>query len=523
MKRILICQPLALGDLLMTAKACQGLKQAYPEAEISLLGNAAFGPMAEAMPGQARFLALPYQELYKLVNSSDPEAPLTALARLASFTDELGCGYDLIYNPAFNDMAGALSRLTAPGPVVGSDLTAEGHLITRGDWPNLHHLYQAEAAFNPFHTVDLHCLALGLKPEQQDISLALSEENKKGAIRLLKSLGAVPTDRLAAMHTSATRQDKCWPLESFLELGRLLMKRGLKPVFTGNRAEAAQTARLAAALPGSLDAGGKTDIPGLAALLQRCALLISNDSGPIHLASAVGTPVVSISLGKVQFRATGPYRPGSIALEADLDCSPCADPAACQRHNCKTAVKPEHALAAAGTALGKKASLPAGARYFQAGWGEDDLLDWERLDSDGEQGIYAAYRRAWLAALGHGNMDPAWRTTPPPPCQVEPWSQAEQLCAGACRALEAMLSGPGGSLNPAALKPGLEQVNLALAGIKNLGLKHRRIKPLAIYLVYRLGGLDQARPEGQIKAQLGLYNQLRGVTRLAGGFLERGE
>ena len=520
MKRILIIQPLALGDLLMTSKLCLGLKHAFPEAKIGLLGNAAFAPLARAMRAQSAFFALPYQELYHLANSPEPGAPVTALARLARFTRELGGGFDLIYNPAFNDLAGALARLASPGPVLGSDLTAEGHLISRGDWPNLHHLHMTEEACNPFHTVDLHCLALGLKPERRGLVMTLTPSQRKEAVLLLKALGAEPDAQLVALHTGATRQHKCWPAGSFLELGRLLMQNNLLPVFTGNKSEAAQTARLASALPGSLDAGGKTGIPLLAALLERCHLLISNDSGPIHLAAAMGTPVVSISLGKVQFRATGPYLPGSIALEPDLDCMPCPNPGSCSRQDCKAALGPEHVLAAAQTALGREAALPTGARYFRAVWGEDNLLDWERLGSNRGQGIYRAYRRAWLAALRPGNADPIWASAPPPACPAGPWAKADKLCGLACRALKAMISGPGGGLNPAALKPGLEQVNASFAGIKALGLAEKRIKPLAIYLVYRLGGLDQARPEEQIRAQLGLYNQIRGVARLAGGFLE---
>jgi len=91
----------------------------------------------------------------------------------------------------------------------------------------------------------------------------------------------------------------------------------------GGAGEVSLTARVAAGAPGALDAGGRTDVVDLAALLSLCELVVTNDTGPMHLAGAVGTSTVSLwgpsdprevrQVGAPDVRVTG----------ADLPCKPC--------------------------------------------------------------------------------------------------------------------------------------------------------------------------------------------------------
>jgi heptosyltransferase-2 len=114
-----------------------------------------------------------------------------------------------------------------------------------------------------------------------------------------------------------------WPEERFTGLARALLAEGCRVVIVGGPPEVALTARIAAGAPGSRDEGGRTDLPGLAALLALCDVVVTNDTGPMHLAAAVGAPTVTL---------WGPSDPAEVApvwgrqarvAGPDLPCRPC--------------------------------------------------------------------------------------------------------------------------------------------------------------------------------------------------------
>ena len=96
---------------------------------------------------------------------------------------------------------------------------------------------------------------------------------------------------------------------------------------------------------------GQTDVHQLAALLIECQVL-ANDTGPMHLAVGVGTPVINMSVGHVDFRETGPYGPGHWVVQPVLDCAPCDMAEACAHHRCKDLIVPEQVAELARHVLG---------------------------------------------------------------------------------------------------------------------------------------------------------------------------
>ena len=86
---------------------------------------------------------------------------------------------------------------------------------------------------------------------------------------------------------------------------------------------------------------GRTSLKTLGAVLERCECLITGDTWPMHLAAAVGTPVLAIFFGTAYPWETGPYGPGHFVLYSDVPCAPCLDPNQCQEgHRCKKELTP---------------------------------------------------------------------------------------------------------------------------------------------------------------------------------------
>ena len=116
---------------------------------------------------------------------------------------------------------------------------------------------------------------------------------------------------------------KQWPAGAFARLAVEVEARwGLRPVFVGGPAERVLTASLAART-GGLDLAGRTDLPTLVAVLARAALFVGNDSGPMHVAAAVGTPTVGVfgSTSPVWTAPRGPWV--RVVGPAPVACSPC--------------------------------------------------------------------------------------------------------------------------------------------------------------------------------------------------------
>lgn len=116
---------------------------------------------------------------------------------------------------------------------------------------------------------------------------------------------------------------KRWSPERFAAVGRALQDRHRVKILLMGTAEQARFIHALAEMigPDVLDLSGRTDIEQLAAVLSRCDVVISNDSGPMHLAAALGTPVVAL-FGSTDPAATGPMGPHRI-VRSNASCAPC--------------------------------------------------------------------------------------------------------------------------------------------------------------------------------------------------------
>jgi ADP-heptose:LPS heptosyltransferase len=132
-------------------------------------------------------------------------------------------------------------------------------------------------------------------------------------------------DAVCVIHPSARWETKRWPAARFAQLAdALAAKEGIRIIIVGSGSEASRTDEMARHIAQTaVDLTGKTDLLQLAALLRRSDLLVTNDSGPMHLAAAVGTPVVAI-FGPTDPARVGPYGAGHIVLRKEVDCSRCS-------------------------------------------------------------------------------------------------------------------------------------------------------------------------------------------------------
>ena len=145
-----------------------------------------------------------------------------------------------------------------------------------------------------------------------------------------------------------------------------------------------------------LDLIGGTSLPVLAAVLAQSRLLVTNDTGTMHLAAGLGVPVAALFLATAQPWDTGPYLAGSLSLEPDLDCHPCAFNAACTSDGCcRGAIAPATMAAYADAFLRTGAGAAAGPRPGVRAWeARPDAHGF--MDLASLSGHDAADRTAWI-------------------------------------------------------------------------------------------------------------------------------
>jgi ADP-heptose:LPS heptosyltransferase len=171
----------------------------------------------------------------------------------------------------------------------------------------------------------------------------------------------VPAGRYLAVHPGCTAPARTWPAERWAQAVRELTADGHRVVVTGGKGEQELTARVAGE-SGALDLGGRTRLPELAAVLAGAAVAVAPNTGPAHLAAAVGTPVVSLFAPVVPAVRWAPYGVETVLL-GDQE-TPCANTRAREcpvpGHPCLSSVTPRDVVSAVEKLLASAGGHPEG-------------------------------------------------------------------------------------------------------------------------------------------------------------------
>jgi ADP-heptose:LPS heptosyltransferase len=141
------------------------------------------------------------------------------------------------------------------------------------------------------------------------------------------------------LHAGARLRSRRWAPERFAEVGDALARLGWQVVLTGSAEEAHLTRRVTEAmLMPATDLAGKTSLGGMAALIGRARLIVCNDTGVSHIAAALGTPSVVITMASDPNRWAPLDRDRHTAIYAPIDCRPCAYELCPIGHPCAAAI-----------------------------------------------------------------------------------------------------------------------------------------------------------------------------------------
>ncbi|NQT90816.1 MAG: glycosyltransferase family 9 protein [Candidatus Omnitrophica bacterium] len=336
-KRVLLIRTDRLGDVVLTTPAIKAIRDAYPDAYIAMMVR----PYAElAVKGN------PYLDEVIVYDKYGKHRSIAATIRFATELRKKGFDTAVIFHPT--NRAHIISYLAGIPRRIGYDGRLP-FLLTDRIRSTKHEGIKHELDYN----LDM-LKSLDIEAKDKSLYVPVSDEARKHVDDLLVGSGINPDDRVVAIHPGASCPSKIWPSERFAKLAdKLIENYGAKVVVVGGsdkRGTFCADIVRKFMLKEALFLSGKLDISQLAALLKRSVLLISNDSGPVHVAVAVGTPVVSI-FGRRQPGLSplrwGPLGPKDIVLHKDVGCAGICLAHECRREfDCLKAISIDDALTA---------------------------------------------------------------------------------------------------------------------------------------------------------------------------------
>jgi ADP-heptose:LPS heptosyltransferase len=337
-QRILCLRLERIGDLLMTLPALAELRALAPTATIDLVVGSWNKELAAAIPSVSSIETVDAAWLARGREGLSPVALTTHAVRWRSRKYDLAINFepDIRSNIA---LASAGAKRT-----VGFSSGGGGPLLDIAlDYDTRRH-----TADNAVRVVRA---ALGEAADGVDATLRIPESARASAAHLLAPLGP---GLKGGIHVSGGRDVKQWPEARFREVAEhLVADRRAGIVLTGARADRAQVDVVRSALPPDrvVDLTSGADLLTVAAVIQQLDLFVTGDTGPMHLAQAVGTPIVAV-FGPSDPVRYGPRGVRDEVVRIDLPCSPCnrirLPPARCVGHtpDCLAGISTAQVLAA---------------------------------------------------------------------------------------------------------------------------------------------------------------------------------
>jgi len=347
-KRILLLKPSALGDIVHALPTLASLRQRYPLARITWLIKEEWAELLEGNPDLDEVIPVKF-----------------CLRSWPSLVRRVRQGkYDMVIDLQGLFRTGFLAGVSGATERVGFAAGREG-----SPWFYTHRVDLPIPMDRSWRLLDMHAVDrnlaiaryLGAETDDPKFWLPDIEADRRMVRQQLDEAGVKTGDRLIAIAPLSSADLKNWPLDRFVDLAQTLVRwPNYKVVVLGSVAQQWIMEEFSRVTNGQcIDMVGKLRLRQLGSLLREMDVLIANDSAPIHLAVAVGIPVIGL-YGPTHAGATGPYRTSvhrSLHTQTVLSCRPCGQ-STChhvQKKECLTMISVNEVMSAIESILGESA------------------------------------------------------------------------------------------------------------------------------------------------------------------------
>lgn len=305
-KKILVTFLMHLGDLTLTTPFIHALRKAAPDAHITFLADEKLKDVV---------LHNPYLDEVITIDKKGRDNSILALVVCARKLSKMD--FDVVINLHPNERCSFICALTKTKVRAGT-----AHPLLKFKWD----------VFTPLnrkiHAAEMYMdilKQLGVEEiEHNGLEIFPSEENKQLAEKFWRENGVFQTDKLVGFNIGSAVVTKRWASERFAQVADTLAAKGYKPVFFGGTMDEEMVQAAVSKMKTTpVVATGAFTIGTLAAAMKRCSLIITNDSGPMHVAISQKVPIVAM-YGPSSPKLYGPYTKDAVVVTAVPPCTGCS-------------------------------------------------------------------------------------------------------------------------------------------------------------------------------------------------------
>lgn len=310
---ILIVKLSAIGDVIHTLPSLAALRRLYPESHITWVIEEAAADLVTGHPYLDAVLVSRRKSWSRDLLRGQFRSPVSEIRNFVKKLRQRD--YDLVIDFHGLFKSSIIVFLSRGKKKLGYD-----------SWQELSGLFLNEKIPEDMnkHAVDRYLdfpRYLGAKNDRVDFTLPSDKKAEEKVLRLLREYN-LEDKNFVAINPIALWETKLWSDEKFACLADLINnKLQVKVVFTGNEKESIEKITSLMSTE-CVNLGGKTTLLDLAYLYKKAGMVITTDSGPMHLAAAAGIPVIAL-FGPTDPARTGPYGAGHTIIRTELPCSPC--------------------------------------------------------------------------------------------------------------------------------------------------------------------------------------------------------
>lgn len=308
-----------IGDLLLVTPVLRTLRTNFPQAHIALLADAKLADLVRLN-----------QNIDEVV-TIDKKGYHDKLINYIRFIGQIRHNnFDLVINLHKNERASFIAALSGAKKIVGYSTFGPGLLFDKVIENRKRSKHQVHAHF------DVLTETLGITDiDDHGIEMWLDEQAEAAAKRIWQQ--AFPNQQksfsVIGLNIGASWPTKRWPKEYFAELADRLIDQGFAIAYFGGPMDVEIVDQAISLMkhknhPQVVKLTGKVSLMELAALLKKCTVFVTNDSGPMHIATAMKVPLVSM-FGASPVQGFWPYNDISVVLKSPLPCHPC------YKHSCR--------------------------------------------------------------------------------------------------------------------------------------------------------------------------------------------
>ncbi len=345
---ILILSMTRMGDMIQTTPLIRGLKEKYPTAKITLLVTSDFASAVPLIPDVDESIVIDLRQFDKQDNWEDLSWIKIYRYLEKSLEDIKSRNFDLLVNLSHSKFSALMVRYLGIKNVVGFYCNDIGNRMTGHPWMQYFSVEVFNRKYNEFNLVEIFSRSGGV--DVRGCAIEVVRPQNQLSVDTLMSSKFGEEDILVGFQAGSSLEGRRWPVRSFANLADMLIEDlNARIIIFGVDSEnevAEEIKNLAKNKDRISNLAGKTNLSELSRLLEKCKYLVTNDTGTMHLAAALGTKIVGLFFAHAHPYETAPFSPGHLIFQARISCAPCSYGVHCNNIVCIDKVRPQHLLSA---------------------------------------------------------------------------------------------------------------------------------------------------------------------------------